>query len=150
MNRKKRLIIFFSLSLWLLALITADFSLAAKARPSRGTKTTATTTTNYSRSRGVKSSVKLRPDRLGVLINFGDFGDAVSVTYTLTYTSNGISQGAMGTATQETAGQQRELLFGTCSGSYCRWHGNIQNARLTIDSKLKSGIVIRKPYRIKI
>ena len=124
---------------------------AAKSRPPRGGKAqTQTATRSYSRSRGIKASVRFRPDRLGLLINFSGFDNITSVTYALTYTADGIPQGVRGTVTAETAGEQRELLFGTCSGGVCRYHSNITNARLVIDSKLSSGIIIRKPYRIKI
>lgn len=101
-------------------------------------------------TQGVRTSVRFRPDRRGLLINFSGFGNIVSVTYTLTYTANGVPQGAGGTATPATAGEQREVLFGTCSGGVCRYHTNITNARLVIDSKLSSGLIIRKPYRIKV
>jgi hypothetical protein len=83
-------------------------------------------------------------------LTFLDFGQAVSVTYTLTYQAGGIPHGARGTARPATAGQRRELLFGTCSAGVCRYHTHITNARLIIDSRLKSGLIIRKPYRIKV
>ena len=148
MSRKK--IFVFGLVLISLFVFVASPVSAAKKRPSRGWKSSSAPKRSYSRSRGVKTSVKFRSDRRGLLINFGSFGNAVSVTYTLTYTSDGVQQGAMGTATPGTAGQQREVLFGTCSGGVCRYHPNIQNARLIIDSKLNSGITVRKPYRLKV
>ncbi|MBL7150770.1 hypothetical protein ISS86_02480 [Candidatus Microgenomates bacterium] len=124
---------------------------AAKSRPPRGgNPQVKTTTRTYSRSRGIKASIRFRPDRHGLLINFSGFDNITSVTYALTYTADGIPQGARGTITAETAGEQRELLFGTCSGGVCRYHANITNARLVIDSELSSGIIIRKPYRVKV
>lgn len=125
---------------------------AAKPRPPRSgsRQTTTPVRKSYSQSRGIKASVRFRSDRRGLLINFGDFGNAVSVTYSLTYTANGIPQGVRGTVSPETAGEQRELLFGTCSGGVCRYHTNITNARLVIDSQLSSVLTIRKPYRIKV
>ena len=124
---------------------------AAKSRPPRGsTKTTAPVRRTSSSSRGVKAQVRFRVDRQGLLINFSSFNNAASATYSLTYTSNGKTQGVMGTVLPETAGEQRELLFGTCSHGVCRYHTNITNARLIIDSKLSSGIIIRKPYRLKV
>lgn len=122
--------------------------LAVKTRPPRGSSRGALVTRAY--TRGVRAQVRFRPDRRGLLINFSGFGNIVSITYTLTYTANGIPQGAGGTATPATAGDQREVLFGTCSGGVCRYHTNITNARLVIDSKLSSGLIIRKPYRIKV
>ncbi|MFC1790356.1 hypothetical protein ACFLZP_02635 [Patescibacteria group bacterium] len=143
---------FFFLCLGFLLLVSP--ASAAKKRPSRGWKRTARSqssgSTTSSSTRGVKTSVKFRPDRLGLLVNFGSFGNVVSVTYTLSYTSNGVSQGAMGVVKPESAGSQREILFGTCSSGVCRWHDNVRNARLVIDSKLSSGKIIRKPYRIKV
>lgn len=139
------------LALSLISLFLCFPSLAAKQRPPRGWKSTSQTPARtYTRTRGVKTSVRFRSDRRGLLINFGEFGNVVSVTYTLTYTSDGVAQGAMGTVAPESAGQQREVLFGTCSAGVCRYHTNIQNARLVIDSKLSSGLTVRKPYRIKV
>lgn len=144
---KKKFILAF-LIVSIIALILPANIWAAKKRPPRGSGKGTTVKRTY--TRGARVSVKFRPDRRGLLINFSSFGNAVSVTYTLTYNSNGIPQGAGGTATPETAGEQREVLFGTCSAGVCRFHTNITNARLTIDSKLNSGLIIRKPYRIKI
>jgi len=126
---------------------------AAKLRPPRGSESSQAKTTvrrTYSPTRGIKTSVRFRPDRRGLLINFSGFDNITSVTYALTYTADGITQGVRGTVTAETVGEQRELLFGTCSPPVCRYHTNITNARLVIDSNLSSGIIIRKPYRIKV
>lgn len=143
----KRKILIFGLALFLFV-SSPVLVWAAKNRPPRGGEMSAPATGTY--TRGVKASVRFRSDRRGLLVNFSEFGNAVSVTYTLTYTANGIPQGAGGTAMPATAGEQRELLFGTCSGGVCRYHTNITNARLIIDSKLSSGLIIRKPYRIKV
>ena len=146
----KKKIFLISLIISLFFILPANVR-AAKRRPPRGGKPQVKTTTRtYSSSRGVKASVRFRPDRRGLLVNFSGFDNITSVTYALTYTADGIPQGIRGTVTAETAGEQRELLFGTCSHGVCRYHTNITNARLVIDSKLSSGIIIRKPYRIKI
>jgi hypothetical protein len=141
------LLVLFSLSLFL-----PVTSLAAKVRLSRGGTSTASTgsTAASTGSRSVPTSVKFRADRKAILINFGDFSNAISVSYTLTYTNNGMAEGARGTATPETAGQQRELLFGTCSSGVCRYHTNVTNAKLVVDSKLKSGLTVRKTFRLKV
>jgi len=123
---------------------------AAKTRPPRERRETTTVRKTYTSTQGVKASIRLRSDRRGLLVNFTDFGKAVSLTYSLTYTTNGVLQGARGTVRPETASEQRELLFGTCSRGVCRYHSNIKNAQLVIDSKLTSGLIIRKPYRIKV
>lgn len=135
----------FNLTIFLLMILFSGSALTAKKRLSRGGVNTPVRRTY---TRGVKASVSFRPDRRGLLINFSGFGNITSVTYTLTYAADGISQGAMGTVTPATAGEQREVLFGTCSHGVCRYHSNIKNARLVIDSKLSSGQIIRKPYKI--
>jgi hypothetical protein len=144
MRRNSFLILFF------LIFLGSTAAWAAKQRPPRGTKRDTPVKRTASTSRGVKTSVRFRSDRRGLIVSFGNFGSAVSVTYSLTYNSNGIPQGVRGTVTPTTAGGQRELLFGTCSHGVCRYHTNITNARLVIDSKLDSGLTIRKPYRIKV
>lgn len=146
---KKLAVIFFVFGLYFWQ---QDIVLAAKPRPARGSQSSAATVGRSSSSsgRGVKAGVRFRSDRKALLLSFPDFGQAVSATYSLTYTSNGISQGARSTVTPETAGGERELLFGTCSKGVCRYHSNITNARLVIDSKLSSGVIIRKPYRIRL
>ena len=124
---------------------------AAKHRPPRGsTRTTAPARRTSSGTRGVKAQVRFRADHRALLINFSNFNNALSATYSLTYTSNGKTQGVRGTVLAETAGEQRELLFGTSSHGVCRYHTNISNARLIIDSKLSSGLIIRKPYRLRV
>lgn len=102
-------------------------------------------------SSGVSSSVRFRSDRRAVLINLANLNKAISITYSLTYTANGIAHGAQGTVSP--AGETsttRELLFGTCSKNVCTYHYNITNARLEIKSKLKNGIITIKPYRLKV
>lgn len=146
MNKKFFLALIVSL---LLFSLVSTLSWAAKTRPPRGSTSGTTVTRTY--SRGINASISFRPDRLGLIINFSGFTSNIeSVTYTLTYNANGIPQGAMGTVTPETASEQREVLFGTCSHGVCRYHTNITNARLVIDTKLTSGLTIRKPYRINI
>ena len=145
---KQKFILALILSLILFTLLTT-FTLAAKTRPPRGSITNTPVTRTY--TQGIHSHIQFRPDRLGLLINFSGFTNSIeAVTYTLTYTANGVPQGAMGTATPETGSEQREVLFGTCSHGVCRYHTNITNAKLTIDTKLSSGLTIRKPYRINI
>jgi hypothetical protein len=139
--------IILGLILFLLA-FSFNLALAAKKRPPRSSGGGAPVRSYY--TRGAHTAVRFRPDRRGLLINFSGFNQVASVTYSLTYNANGIPQGVSGTVTAATAGEQRELLFGTCSGGVCRYHTNITNARLIIDSKLYSGAIIRKPYRIKV
>lgn len=121
--------------------------LAAKKRTSRGGGTTGTRTTT---SRGVQSSVKFKSNRLGLILTLSGFGNVSLVSYQLTYTTNGIPEGVSGTIQPTGATETRELLFATCSKNVCRWHTNIRDARLVVTSKLKSGLTVRKPYRIKV
>lgn len=120
--------------------------LAAKKRTSRG----GTAVTSGTISRGVQSSVKLKSNRLGLILTLSGFGNISSVSYQLTYTTNGIPEGVSGTIQPTGATETRELLFATCSKNVCRWHTNIRDARLVVTSKLKSGLTVRKPYRIKV
>lgn len=96
------------------------------------------------------SSVKFRGDRKAIILTLSNMSGVSSVSYQLTYLSNGISQGVMGQvdpSIEPTA--TRELLFGTCSHGVCTYHTNIQNARLIVKSHLSSGLTVVKPYRIK-
>ena len=122
--------------------------LALKTRTSRGGGGSGS---SYYIGARVGSSVKFNSSRTGLVISFSGLTNATSVTYSLSYNTNGIPQGAMGTITNPTVSvDTREVLFGTCSGGVCRYHQNITNAKLVITSKLKSGYTTRKTYKIKI
>jgi len=134
----------------ILFLIIPHQILAAKARTSRGGGT-GSTSGSVSTSGRVTTSVRFRSDRRAAIISFAGLSNANSVNYSLTYDSNGIAQGAMGTMTNIAgSSDSRELLFGTCSHGTCRYHTGIINARLVITSKLKSGITTRKSYKLKV
>lgn len=100
-------------------------------------------------SKGVKTSVRLRPDHLGLLMNFSSFDNLKSGRYELIYTGNGIQQGAGGSIILGDS-DTKEILFASCSKNVCTWHENIQNMRLSIVSSLKDGTTVLKPYRIKV
>jgi len=122
-------------------------ALALKVRTKRGGSGGG----SYLLSNRVGYSVRFNSTRTGLIISFSGLTNANSVHYSLSYETNGISQGAMGTITNpEVSVDTRELLFGTCSGGVCRYHQNITNAKLVITSKLKSGYTTRKTYRIII
>lgn len=143
----RKLITFFLLAVFFLALPPA--ALALKARTSRGGS--GSSGGSYYISGRVGSSVKFNAGRNGIIIYFSGLTNASSVNYSLSYESNGLSQGAMGTISNiTTSTDTRELLFGTCSGGVCRYHQNITNAKLVITSKLRSGYTTRKTYRIRI
>lgn len=121
--------------------------LALKVR----SKQTAAVTTTRTVGTRVTSSVRFKSGRNGIIISFSGLTNAKSVSYELTYDTNGTPQGAMGTISNITSSaDSRELLFGTCSGGVCRYHSGITNARLVITSKLKSGTTTRKSYRLKV
>lgn len=144
----KKFIILLALIIFLLA--STQTVLALKTRGSRGGSSGSGGGSYYISGR-VGSSVKFNAGRNGVIIYFSGLTNANSVTYSLSYNSNGIPQGAMGTISNiTTSTDNRELLFGTCSGGVCRYHQNLTNASLVITSKLKSGYTTRKTYRIKI
>jgi len=100
-------------------------------------------------SKGVKSSVRFRSDRLGILLNFSNFDNLESGSYQLVYEADGVPQGAGGSIILGDTGV-KELLFATCSGGVCTFHQNITNARLSIISVLKDGTTVLKPYRLKV
>jgi len=125
-------------------------ALALKERVRRGGTTTSAATRTSSRL-GVASSVKFRSDRRALVVTFSDLGKTSQISYTLTYTGSGVSQGVSGTI--KPAGEpsiSRELVFGTCSAGVCRYHTGITNARLVITSWLKNGRKVNKGYKIKV
>jgi uncharacterized protein with PQ loop repeat len=141
----KKIIIIVSL-LSFLAFVPQEV-LALKVR----SKQTAAVTTTRTVGTRVTSSVRFKSGRNGIIISFSGLTNAKSVSYELTYDTNGTPQGAMGTISNITSSaDSRELLFGTCSGGVCRYHSGITNARLVITSKLKSGTTTRKSYRLKV
>ncbi|TSC53828.1 MAG: Uncharacterized protein LiPW16_291 [Microgenomates group bacterium LiPW_16] len=99
---------------------------------------------------GAIVSPKLRGDRLALIVNFGSLSRVTSVSYTLSYNTNGIPQGVVGTITPTQDTTQRELLFGTCSAGVCRYHTNLTNMKFVVTSNLKSGKRAIKTFRVKI
>lgn len=100
---------------------------------------------------GITATAKLRRDRKALLVYFGNLQNANNVSYMLIYKTNGQEEGALGSvnpAQGNTA--SRELLFGTCSKSVCRYHTNITNMRLEITTELKSGKKSIKRYKIRV
>ena len=143
-----RLIAILVLTLALISLLAPSQILAAKPRASRGTGTAVSSGTTAGGR--VVSSARFKANRLGIILSLSGLNNASSVTYELTYTAAGIPQGARGTVSGAGNTATRELLFGTCSKNVCRWHTNITDARLTVTSKLNSGITTRKTFRLKV
>ncbi len=97
------------------------------------------------------SSARLSRATNSVIATFLNLDKTKRVEYVLSYTANGLGQGAMGTLTP--SGQStdsRDLYFGTCSKGICTPHYNIRNATLTITTTLTTGATFVKRYRLKI
>lgn len=98
----------------------------------------------------IPAVVRFRPDRLGILMSFTSFSTIGSVSYSFTYSTNGVPQGAGGTiSSSNNPTANRELLFGTCSTGVCTYHNNITNAKLVLTAKYTNGNTATKTYRIK-
>lgn len=96
------------------------------------------------------SSVKLRPDRLGVNVTFINLSKVKEITYTLTYIGNGVEQGVRGSLIPTLSeATERELLFATCSKNICTWHNGIQNMKLYVTTTTKTGRTTTKLYKIR-
>jgi len=91
------------------------------------------------------------PGRGGLRVYFGNLQNAKSVSYTLSYETNGKPEGVSGTVSPSDGNSAtRELLFGTCSTGVCTPHQNIKNMKLEVKIALVSGKVLVKRYRIKV
>lgn len=108
------------------------------------------TVVRYTSSSGIPAIVYYRPDHLGLNLSFSNFNGLDSVTYSFTYSTNGIIQGAGGTIrTNNSPTSPRELLFGTCSKGVCRYQYNLSDAKLVLAAKYTNGKSASKTYRIK-
>lgn len=102
-------------------------------------------------TKGVAVSVKFKGDRGGIVATFSNLEIAKSVSYTLSYTSRGIQEGAGGTISNLSSGTTtRELLFATCSSGVCRYHTGIKNAKFVATTTLRNGKKVSKVFRLKI
>lgn len=118
---------------------------AAKPRVrTSGTKSTGAAATGYSRA-------KLSRPTNSVVVTFMNLGNVSRVSYTLSYTANGIDQGAVGSLVPSGAATEtRDLYFGTCSHGVCTPHRGIRSAVLLVETVTSSGRTNTKRYRIKI
>jgi len=91
----------------------------------------------------------LRSDRQALEAVLGDVAKAKSVTYRLTYTADGISQGIDGTYEAASGSAQRELVFGTCSKGVCAYNQNITDMVLELRTLLLSGKTLVQKFSIK-
>jgi hypothetical protein len=101
-------------------------------------------------AQGIPAIVRYRSDKQGILLSLSNFNGLESISYSFTYETNGVAQGAGGNITaSNNPTTQRELIFGTCSTSVCRYHYNLSNARLLLSAKYTNGRTATKTYRIK-
>ncbi len=97
------------------------------------------------------SSARLSRGTNSIVATFLHLDKTKRVDYVLSYSANGIRQGAMGALVP--TGQisdTRDLYFGTCSHGVCTPHYNIKNASLTITTTLTTGATYIKRYVVKI
>lgn len=100
---------------------------------------------------GVGVSARLRKDHQALLVYFSNLNKATSITYTLTYQTDGVEQGVSSVlATGAEDSTTRELLFGTCSAGVCRYHPNITGMKFEVVSELASGKKSIKRFRIRV
>ena len=97
---------------------------------------------------GVWVKPKLRSDHNALILAFGGLNYATGLNYTLTYTSDKIAQGVQGSHQPETNNFQKELLFGTCSGTNCTYHQKITDMLLEVKLKLKTNKTLTRHYQI--
>ncbi|OGH41978.1 MAG: hypothetical protein A3H79_00835 [Candidatus Levybacteria bacterium RIFCSPLOWO2_02_FULL_36_8b] len=124
----------------------------AKLLPQAKGSTSNAKTKVINNSKSISVFPKLRKDRKALIVSFGNLGSSRSVGYSLIYQTQDHQEGAGGSINMQTesGGATRELLFGTCSKTVCRYHTNISNMRLEVTSELKSGRKTLKRYRIKV
>jgi len=92
--------------------------------------------------------LKLRADRHALLLMLGGMHYTDSVDYLLTYNAGPVPQGIQSYHTPTDGNTQKELVFGTCSGNDCVYHGNITDMILEITVKLKDGKTLTQRYQI--
>lgn len=126
--------------------VGAQQSFAAK----KFVKKPAAATVKTSGGGSIPAIVRKRGDARGILISFSHFNGLQSVSYSFTYTTGGLQQGAGGQVTSaNNPTSQRELLFGTCSGGVCKYHTGVKNARLVLTATFTNGRKVSKSYVVK-
>lgn len=98
----------------------------------------------------VWDKLKLRSDKKAVLLMLGGMDHADSLSYSLTYTAGEVPQGIDSYHTPSDGNTQKELVFGTCSGSDCTYHQDITDMTFTLVVELKSGQTLTKKYQINL
>lgn len=105
--------------------------------------------------KAAKTSVVVSPtvarNKQSVYLYLANLQKTKQVTYSLSYTTNGKSEGAGGTIT--TKGKYslgRTLLFGTCSAGVCRYHKKIKKAVLTVTITFQNGTSITRTFNLRV
>lgn len=78
-----------------------------------------------------------RRDGNALVLNIKRTASYDEITYELSYTSEGIDRGVMGTiGTSDRKGEyEQEILFGTCSKNVCKYDKDVENGTLTLHIK---------------
>lgn len=140
MKQTLRVVVYFFILFLMIAASREIYAAKARVRKSTATSGSGVAYSQARLSRGTNS----------VILTFLNLQSVSKVAYTLSYSANGIEQGAGGSFTPTgQATDSRDLYFGTCSHGVCTPHYSIKNARLVITTYLKSGGKNIKLYRIK-
>jgi hypothetical protein len=91
---------------------------------------------------------RLRADRQALLLMLGGMNYADSLDYSLVYNSGSVSQGVQGSYDPSLGNTQKELVFGTCSGTDCTYHQDISEMFLTVSIGLKDGRTLSQRYQV--
>ena len=145
--KKVSIFILAILTLALTSVPTFAKKVLPRAKPAGGPKVASGTPSGR-----IGVSVKFRGDRRAIIVNFSSLSNASTVSYTLSYSTRGTTQGAGGSINPTTTGNSasRELLFGTCSHGVCRYDSGITNAKLVVTYTLTNGKRYSKSFRIKV
>ncbi len=98
---------------------------------------------------GSYSSARLSSASRSVIVSFLNLDKVSKISYLLSYTGSGQTQGVGGAITPSGTTDSRELYFGTCSKGVCTPHYTIKNATLTVTVTLKSGGTRTKRYILR-
>jgi len=141
--------LFSFLSLFLLTSTDTHAKLLPRFQGSSGSSSSSSAAPVAS-SKTVAVSPRYLPGKSGLKVFFGSLQNATSVSYILTYETNGKAEGVSGSVKPSEGNTSRDLLFATCSSGVCNNHGKITNMRLEVTSKLKSGKTSIKRYRMRV
>ncbi|MDZ4229223.1 MAG: hypothetical protein U1C50_03120 [Patescibacteria group bacterium] len=97
-----------------------------------------------------QTSLKLRGDRQALLLVLTNLSKAESLSYLLTYQAAGVGQGVEGSHDPALGNIQKELVFGTCSGTVCTYHQDLTDMLFQATIGLKDGRTLTRKYQINI